>query len=417
MELVDMYGLTRAWSSGIAATSAAGDATMPFYTPLPPRMPYWSRYNFRLMAAGLPGQEADSTHDPICGLLLPDFLEHALEVFDGSGLGLGQLTTDPPIQGNTGAATLKVTYTPHPWLDPNPDPFFHITDPTLKAFVQSVAQQQTVVAAGFTIWSETGLSAMLRTIDTIRGTFDPTAKTADRKISLIGEPILVMGGRLQFNGTSATNANDLSGDPPLLTAPPDLPTMTVRIGDASRPDDGMLGLFVAGATPADGHFAPVSKEAADNALTNVLTLTNTLGKQAVTHPFVQGQESMVSMPANQPVDVVLLCDTAKSLYVTCGALPRKKIIIPKDFVTPAVSALEPSFYAGPILVSESFDTETVLIPPPDVPGYTAEFLYEAEGATTYSTSEVPAAPPLSDLPKTRVTLTEGWLRMVPAKPS
>jgi hypothetical protein len=417
LEVIDMFGFPRQWNSGIPADSPAGDPSDSFWVPLPPRFPNWSRFNFRLMSATLPDEEANTVSGPVCGLLLPDFIEHALEVFDGEGTGLGQLNTDMPIHGVTAGATLQVTYTPHPWLDPDPDPFHHILDPTLKTLVQSLTQQSLVVPAGNVTWAETGLSAMLRTIDTIRGTFDPAAKTAERKVSLIGEPILVMGARLQFNGTSATATQDLAGDPPLLSAPPDMPTLDVRIGDVTRPDDGVLGLFLAGATPDAARFAPVTRYAADKALVNALATFLSVGWTPATHPFVKDQESLVHLPANQLVDVVILADVRNSLYATCGALPRKKITIPKDFVDSAVKSLEPSFYTGPILTTEQFGVEKALLPPPDVAGYSAEFLYEVPDATTYSSSQVPAAPPLSDLPKSRVLLTEGWLRMIPVKKS
>lgn len=423
LQLVDMYGIPRCWNSGVDPTSPDGDAASPFYISLPPRLPYWSRFNFRLTAADVPGKEADAVHGPVCGLLLPDFLEHALEVFDSTGKGLGQLTSDRPVKGQTSGGKLQVTYTPHEWLDPNPDPLFHISNPTLKLFVQSLLQQGIDVPAGSAPWTETGLSAMLRTIDTIRGTFDPASKTADRKISLVGEPILLLGGRLQFNGTATEESADLTRDPVLLTDPPRLPALQVRIGDVTRPDDGVLGLFIPPTTPtagsarSSGHFAPVCKQAADQALLNVLsTGPSPSGWQAVTHPFVSGQESKVSLPANQPVDVVILTDIRNAIYLTCGALPRKKITIPKEFIDPAIQAFEPSFYAGPILTAAAFDSEKSLLPPPDVAGYTTQFLYKPFGAAAFSSTDVPATSPLGDLPPTRVVLTEGWLRMVPLPP-
>ena len=89
--------MSRTWDSGVPPASPAGDANSPYWVALPPRFPYWSRYNFRLTAADDPTQDANTLVGPVCGLLLPDFLEHALEVFDGQGFGLGQLTTDIPI--------------------------------------------------------------------------------------------------------------------------------------------------------------------------------------------------------------------------------------------------------------------------------------------------------------------------------
>ena len=40
------------------------------------------------MSATIPDTEANTLTGPVCGLLLPDFIEHALEVFDGDGNGL-----------------------------------------------------------------------------------------------------------------------------------------------------------------------------------------------------------------------------------------------------------------------------------------------------------------------------------------
>ncbi len=194
-----------------------------------------------------------------------------------------------------------------------------------------------------------------------------------------------------------------------------MPTLNVRIGDVTRPDDGVLGLFVPGPTSADCHFAPVTREAADKAIVNSLATFVTNGTAAVTHPFVEGQESQVSLPDNTPVDVVILADIRNALYATCGALPRKKITIPKDFIDSAVKNLEPSFYTGPILTTTQFGVEKALLPPPEVAGYSAQFLYQPPDSTAFHSTEVPAAPPLSDLPKSRVLLTEGWLRMVGVK--
>jgi hypothetical protein len=259
---------------------------------------------------------------------------------------------------------------------------------------------------------------MLRVIDTIRGTLDPTAKTADRKVSLIGEPILVTRARLKFEGTATEKLAELAGDPPLLGAPPELPSLPVRIGDITRPDDGVLGCFIPGATPSDGRFAPVTKEAAEKAIVNALAAGVPLGFGngiAAKHPFVKDMESLFTLPHNQPLDVVILSDIRGGLYATCGALPRKKIQMPQEFIDAAVRQLEPSFYTGPILATQLLDSERALLPPPDVDGYTAEFLHQKPADPTFSSSEVPPAPPLSELPKKRVLLTEGWLRMIPIK--
>jgi hypothetical protein len=415
LDLVDIFGFARPWQ---APDPSVDNPNSPWLTPLPPRLPYWSRLHFRLMSADDPNVEASAIAPPALGILLPDFLEHALEVFDGTGTGIGQLTTDRPIRGQTGAVTQQVTFKVHPWLPQPANPFDAIANPKLRALIESIVAQSNAVPAGNAGWEETGLSAMLRVIDTIRGTLDPSAKTPDRKVSLIGEPIVVYGARLQFQGTATDTVAELAGEPPLLSAPPQLPSIPVRIGDITRPDDGVLGCFIAGATPADGRFAPVTKEAAEKAIVNALAAGFPLGfatGMAAKHPFVKDVESLFTLAPDQPLDVIILTDVRGGIYATCGALPRKKIQMPREFIDAAVKKLEPSFYTGPILASQLIDYERALLPPPEVPGYTAEFLHQKPGEQTFNSSEVPAAPPLSELPKQRVLLTEGWLRMVPVK--
>src|SRR5262249_61312584 len=55
----------------------------------PPRVPTWSRVRCRLVDAG--GKDATATSSAVCGYLLADYLEHALELYGADGLALGQL--------------------------------------------------------------------------------------------------------------------------------------------------------------------------------------------------------------------------------------------------------------------------------------------------------------------------------------
>jgi hypothetical protein len=168
-----------------------------------------------------------------------------------------------------------------------------------------------------------------------------------------------------------------------------------------------------GLRPEAGHFAPVTKDAASKAIVNGLTTLNSSGSIEVEHPFVKDQESLVSLSANQPVDLVILTDPRGSIYATCGALPRETISMPKSFIDSAIKDFEPALYRGPVLTTLQSDSEKTLLPPPNPAGYRAEFLYQKAETGEWSHSDVPASPPLSELPKDRVFLTEGWVRMTP----
>jgi hypothetical protein len=259
---------------------------------------------------------------------------------------------------------------------------------------------------------------MLRSIDTVRATLDPTQKTDDKRIKLLGEPILVLAARLTYEGTSSTNPSQLAQDPPLLAGAPALPTLHVRIGDSTRPDDGTLGCFKAGATPATGRFAPVTKEAAQKAILNGLAMGvpffahNGLDVQ---HPFVKDQECLFQVPPNQATDIVILADPRGGLYATSGVLPRKKITMPKEFIAASLKQLEPTFRVGPVFTTKAMGALRTLAPPPQIEGFATEFVFRNPGtggeADTFPEAEVPPVPPVGELPRERVTLSDGWMRV------
>jgi hypothetical protein len=233
----------------------------------------------------------------------------------------------------------------------------------------------------------------------------------------MGEPILVLRARFELEGTTTNDLRQLTGDPPKVVAPPTLPTVPVRIGDATRPDDGVLGCFIPGATPGAGRFGAVSPEAVSGAIVNVFT-SNIDGDLKIdplkgipaTHPFVAERSSTFPVAPNAPQTFVILADPRGSLYATCGVLPRKKVSVPKEFMDAALRNVEPTVRVGPVLATGEAGAPKVMVPPPQIEGYQAEFVSEHQGAYT----EVPISPvpPLAELPKERVVLTDGWMRIV-----
>ncbi len=442
LSVVDMFGQRREYSAPSASNPQ--DQSTPITTILTPRYPFWARYGMRLQSAQDNNVEATPQAGPICGMLVPDFVEHTLEVFNANGDALGQLVTDAPFSaaiGKVAPTNLAVKYVPHPWVKSAPNnPYLAIDHPVMRNMVQSIALQSYSVPADAK-WAETGLSAMLRVIDTVRTTFDPASKPNSHRVDLIGTPILVMVARLGFTATETQHDESIGeGTAEPISSPPYLPWLQVRVGDAIRPDDGVLGIFVpdfglTGEGLAGARFAPVSKEAAQNALlpaTNV-HLSGKSNTQQVEHPFVTGSpthvvnavsstESVVTITGPQPVDVILLADPGLSIYATCGVLPRKKIDVPREFTDAVLGKLSPSFYAGPVLAVREEGGETPLVPPPEVTGYVPSFFHRepdtqtnaGSGATTWTPSPMRAMPPLGELPVSRVQLTEGWVQLTKA---
>ncbi|MEZ6060142.1 MAG: hypothetical protein R3C19_07270 [Planctomycetaceae bacterium] len=414
VRVFDTFGTPADWSSN-------NDNLNPppqWATALPARLSCWGRLNFRLQSASDPATDAAPLTPPVCGILLPDFVDQSLEVYDSDGNAIGQLRADDPIRNNSATATtLSVTFELLPWvaatLPPGSDPALAINNPTLRRFVQSLLAQSVDVPANAAGWHETGFTAMLRVFDTVRSTLDPAFRASDSRVRLLGEPILVMNTRLLFEASNQTAA-ELKSTPQAIAEPPSLPTLRVRIGDVTRPDDGVLGCFLPGDTFENDRFAPVSREAAEQAVLNQMVFGASQTIEPVTHPFIDDQVAEFDVPANTPLDLVVLTDARGSLYATCGVLPRKAIVVPKDFLEPSLKKLEPTFQVGPVLSFEVQDTLVPVVPAPTVEGMDTEFVHDDEEA--YPELPLPPAPPTAELPASRVRLTEGWVRMSRQEP-
>jgi hypothetical protein len=375
-------------------------ASSSWQTQLLPRLTSWSRVQLRLWSASS-DDEADQTKPPVVGFLVPDLLEHTLEVYDHEGRALGQLASDPPAK----TAIPAVRFEPHPW---HAAP---IENPLLAAVVDGLvnaAKTEQSPKAG--MLHESALTAMMRVIDTVRSTVDLTDKHGDRKVRMLGSPIAIVRARLKLERAGLALP---AGDPPLLTDPL---TLTAKVGTATQPDDGVLGCFIPATQPGggDAHFRPVDAAALKNTIINALA--NADAKNIKTadacHTFVHdpaGADTTFTLGTGQERELLLFLDINGGIYVTSGVLPRKRIALPSELLAAALRKLEPSFRVGPVLAAPSGEIANAILPVPAIPGYTSEWIEHGhtEG------SPIPPLPADGLLPERRVSLVGGWLNLVP----
>jgi hypothetical protein len=368
--------------------------------------------------------------NPVCGWLLADHLDGSLEVYDGSAGPLGMLLEDlngsvvwegaPGLPGPVGAP-------PAPLPSDNLGAR-HIV--RLAAGVVSAdAAARTAAAAGAAAPSESALSALLRVIDTTLWTVDPFGSTGTEHVAgLVGRPIAVARMTLRIDVL-----DDLSTGPDAeLTLPPDVLTarqsaydrlanrqITVRLGELTRTDDGVLGYFV---DDDYTRFTPVSPEvlAAARASGRHAGQLSVLGPRSaadpepdpIDHPFVDDSEQPLITRTGQLVTLTVLMAPGGSVHATSGLLPRVAVALARDWVADALQALMPSFRVGPLLL----DPKTVRLP--KITALPSQQVLTARtDETTWADSTIAAATQDALLPDDPPLFREGYIRAQPAPPA
>lgn len=234
LRVVDSFGQTQTLNPGapvvdsddLIAVSQGVNAWL-----LPPRLTKRARMDFRFVQAGAPERDADASSGPVCGWLMLDHIEHAVEVFDAKGTSLGQLST---VNG-------RAAWEPAPGADaawggqvaavgPDGQP----VNDALRRFVGGVldADWRVTDRTGVT---ESSVSALVRLLDTVRQTVDRAGESADQLAQLADRPIAVCRATVRLDVFDEGEV--VGGARPSRALPAGL---EVRLGSLAQPDDGLV---------------------------------------------------------------------------------------------------------------------------------------------------------------------------------
>lgn len=359
---------------------------------LAPRFTARAQLHFRFVAPA--GGDAGAA-SPVCGWLLPDHLDGALEVFEADGTPVGQLralgeygTAWEPAPGRAAAYGER--------------PGERITDPRMRALVSRVFEESLVDGAA---GEESALSALLRVIDTTRWTVDPFAHTGEEHLALLlGHPVAVVGAELRLDVAEVA----AGGAPPTR--------VPVRLGALTHWKDGLFAFVVdddvgrirvasdaldLARPPAQRGFAGPVDQVPDYAA------TFTEVSEPVQHRLFDGSQSVWVVPG-RTYRLLLLIEPHTSVHATTGLLPRKELGLRREWMAPPLGALAPTFRFGPVLR----DPKQVRMPiPADLGGawtwtHRADVDRWAEEPVTHVGHEALLPPDPADA-------EEGWLRFTP----
>ena len=398
----------------VDAAPAAGDALR-----LPPRLTLPARLMFRLVDPAARGDDAAEANidqveparmvNPVCGFLLPDHIDEALEFFDVAGNPLGQLMHEPIgggvvweiAPGRTGPA--------------DAGPLFDLAGAALHlgriaaGSVTADARFRQGEGAPVDAEAESALSALLRAIDTTMWSVDALRGLGTEHIAgLVGRPIAVARVRLRLEMESEFGRDATAAARELADR-----AFTVRIGEITRADDAVLGYFV---DDDYEHVHVVDKVVAHLAvdsgrlrgqLAGIDHAAQVPGTRPITHPYVIAEDEL-QLRFGQTVMLTLLMHPAGKANATCGVLPRKSIQLARDWVAPGLAVIAPSARIGPVLI----DPAQVRLP--KISSFPKDQLFtRRDTPATWKDDPILAATQEALLPDLPHEVQEGYIRIAP----
>jgi hypothetical protein len=377
---------------------------------MPPRFTSPARLWFRFRDGSGGDQDASSTISPVCGYLLPNHLDGAMEFFDSAGANLGVVRPDP-------VAGVVWEEAPGQPSTLGKSPARAISNAFLGGIAQGLVDWGIADATPGAPQDEDALSAVLRIIDSTLWSVDPYGHTGDEHMALlIGHPIAVLRVQLRMEVREPVT--------------PDMVNQTripVRIGALVHWQDGLMGYFVnddyrtlhcadaavAGFArhvgPGRGFLQQIN-QVPDfyQTFSDDLGAGVVKGSSPVDHPYVDDSGTLFIQP-NQTLDLTLLVEPHSVVHATTGVTPRKEIGVRRDWVADALAKLSPTFRFGPLLV----DPKRVHMPVSgDIKGGTWSWDHRTD-ITTWTEDHVVNSTGDAMIPADPAKGQEGWLRIVP----
>jgi len=410
-QFIDLAGSSDQKDVDLTQIVTTGPATVP-NTPgiaaLPPRFTSPARLWFRYLESTDDTQDASATTSPVCGYVLPNHLDGALEFFDDQGASLGEVRPDP----QAGIVWEDAPGTP---ATVGTDPARAIPNAELSGIAQGVIQwglSDALVPGA----REDGLSALLRILDSTLWSVDPFGHTGDEHLSfLVGHPVAVMRARLHLEVKEPVTPDAIN------TA-----RFPVRLGALTHWQDGLLGYFVnddytrlycveaaaAGFArevgPNRGFLQQINlvpdfyQQFSDDLGANVVQ-----GNSPVNHPYVDTSGVLWIAP-NQDYLLTLMVEPQCVVHATSALLPRKEIGMRREWIAAALAQISPTFRFGPLLV----DPKRVRMPVASEIKGTWSWDHRADVAKW---TEDPVINSTGDaiIPPDPAVGTEGWLKLGP----
>jgi len=311
---------------------------------------------------------------PILGWIIPNYFDRSLVICDRKGILRGELRA---LAGQK--PEVQLSPLPGCVLSAGGDAFLEDADCfQLRDFVKGICSRgPSALEACLTLMGK--LSMCIPT---------PAAQQTQTMDLVLGQPLALARASLSLQVWGKLAAN-----PPWAEPSPSRIRFPVRIGDARKGDDGLIGYFISD-VPGNGY--DYSK----------MRLPYGAPLQSRPEYFAPNSYAEVGL-GEVSLKLTLLMDPRAGVHIVSGILPSQFLELPENAVTEPLANIELSFRAGPVL---AVDGVLRLPLPADVAGDWRWFNRDLKkGAGWQVQPDVAKAPSAPALPSQRVEVYDGWL--------
>jgi hypothetical protein len=375
---------------------------------LPPKLTQPARLNFRWLAAEarLSGKDETEMNDhpatsPVCGWILPNYLNGSFMIYEQRGRALGSLDQNGKWHSAPGEPRISLRDIPN----------LHLRKLVNYLVMQNKNDLENEAEVRFLENFSVILEKALENIE------PENLELNDTLALLIGRPVAVVRAtlNLELRGLPAIHQGwnvfrqDLARHTRATTGFTGV-KFPIRIGEFEQLNDGLVGYWV---------------ENADSSLKDNFYTTQTMDEGSKHHNIRDhqaGDPAIIYQSIDDPLHkLTMLLDPRGVVQATCGILPAKAIRIPPEHVSLALHNLEVTFLTAPILTdvvigsSSSTEVGQVNLPLPEVEGYEWSWLEKENGAWTSSFKIAPISQQAAFAAKQE--LREGWLKLKKTPPT
>lgn len=343
---------------------------------LPPRLPQHSRMLFKMVDADDDSRDILYNPDlsPICGWLLPNYLDKSIMLYDHQGSPLGEIIAEITAAGKS------IRWDPAPDSGaPVGTPMSHfIRDKHMKDFVQALIARED---------NYNSFQELLSVINSALGNINPPGHRDGGKTPvLIGRPLALVRARLQYELEKGPLYNQQWLDTAQkVTDGYENIDFPVRLGCIQDPEDGLVGYFL-----GDNY----------NQMNSLYTPEET------TSGYIKHKNVDMTFGGSS-VYITMLVDPRGSVHAGSGILPISKLTVPSRYVETPISEMEVTFRTGPLIT----DPEELRMPLPTEIHGEWSWLQHSGVTVVEEIDKIGKATQQARLGNKANTINEGWLKL------